>query len=98
MEAAQKIKCINRAWFVLSFEVVGPNGHSLRSGDLPIQREGLLDLEEGGFSEGTEVVLRVKAAMGGRRFLRCGGRVWILGWNWWRYGKRKDSAGPGLCN
>ena len=64
MEAAQKIKCINRAWFVLSFWVVGPNGHLFSSDDLPIQREGILDLAEGGFPEGTEVVLRVKAAMG----------------------------------
>ena len=64
MKAVQKVKCINRAWFVLSFEVVGPNGHSLSSDDLPIQREGILDLTEGGFPEGTEVVLRVKAAMG----------------------------------
>ena len=64
MEAVQKIKCINRAWFVLSFEVAGNDGHSLCSNDLPIQREGRLDLLEGGFPEGTEVVLRVKAAMG----------------------------------
>ena len=64
MEAVQKIKCINRAWFVLSFEVVGPNGHSLSSDDLPIQREGILDLTEGGFPEGTEVALRAKAVMG----------------------------------
>ncbi|MCB9291705.1 MAG: hypothetical protein H6559_01030 [Lewinellaceae bacterium] len=64
MEAVQHIKCINRAWFVLSFWVAGNDGHSLRSDDLPIQREGLLDLEEGGFPEGTEVVLRVKAVMG----------------------------------
>ena len=64
MEAVQKIKCINRAWFVLSFWVVGPNGHLFSSDDLPIQREGILDLAEGGFPEGTEVVLRVKAAMG----------------------------------
>lgn len=64
MEAVQKIKCINRAWFVLSFEVKDSDGHSLRSGDLPIQRESRLDLLEGGFPEGSEVVLRVKAAMG----------------------------------
>ena len=64
MEAVQKIKCINRAWFVLSFEVADSQGHSLSSDDLPIQREGRLDLLEGGFPEGTEVVLRVKAAMG----------------------------------
>ena len=64
MEAVQKVKCINRAWFVLSFEVADSQGHSLSSDDLPIQREGRLDLLEGGFPEGTEVVLRVKAAMG----------------------------------
>ncbi|MCB9349849.1 MAG: hypothetical protein H6573_20405 [Lewinellaceae bacterium] len=64
MKAVQKVKCINRAWFVLSFEVVGPNGHSLCSDDLPIQREGILDLTEGGFPEGTEVALRAKAVMG----------------------------------
>ncbi|MCO6487662.1 MAG: hypothetical protein J5I98_04550 [Phaeodactylibacter sp.] len=64
MQAAQKIKCINRAWFVLSFEVADSQGHSLRSDDLPIQREGLFDLAEGDFPEGAEVVLRVKAVMG----------------------------------
>lgn len=64
MEAVQYIKCINGAWFVLSFEVVGHDGHSLRSNDLPIQRESLLDLAEGVFPEGAEVGLRVKAAMG----------------------------------
>lgn len=67
MEPVQKIKCINRAWFVLSFEVADCQGHSLRSDDLPIQREGRLGLEEGGFPERTEVVLRVKAVMGKAR-------------------------------
>lgn len=67
MEAAQKIKCINHSWFVLSFWVVCPNGHLFSSDDLPIQREGILDLAEGGFPEGTEAVLRVKAAMGKAR-------------------------------
>ena len=64
MEAVQKVKCINGAWFVLSFELAGRNGIALSSPDLPIQRAGLLDLAEGGFEEGEEVKLRIKAAMG----------------------------------
>ena len=44
MQAVQKVKCINNAWFVLSFEAADGNGRSLSSADLPIRREGLLVL------------------------------------------------------
>ena len=64
MKAVQHIKCINNSWFVLSFELEGRDHQALCSGDLPIQRAWVLELPEDGFPEGSEVTLRVRAAMG----------------------------------